>query len=78
LARDGDIDLAVLGQDRLRACAVAAVAGATAGRVAPLVTQVPGQLRTERPLDQCLLELLEKSIVPRQVLGLLIVGKQLI
>ena len=35
------------------------------------VAQMLGQLRAKRPLDQCLLELLEQPIVPGQVLGLL-------
>jgi len=37
-----------------------------------------GQLGPECALNQRLLELLEKSVFPRQVFGLLIVSKQLI
>ena len=73
-----NVDLAILGQDRLCARSVAAVAAAAARRIAFLVAQVLGQLGPERPLDQRLLELLEKPIVARQVFGLLIVSKQLI
>ncbi len=78
VARHRNLDLAVLGEDRLRARAVAAVAAAAAGRITLLVTQVFGQLHSERALDQRPLELLKKPIFPRQVLGLLIVSKQLI
>src|SRR6266516_149415 len=78
VARHRKLDLAVLGEDRLRARAVAAVAAAAAGRITLLVTQVFGQLHSERALDQRPLELLKKPIFPRQVLGLLIVSKQLI
>ena len=73
-----NVDLAILGQDRLCARSVAAVAAAAARRIAFLVAQVLGQLGPERPLDQRLLELLEKPIVARQVFGLLVVSKQLI
>ena len=78
VARDRDLDLAVLGQDRLRARPVAAVAAAAAGRVALLVAKMLGQLRTKRALDQRLLQLLEKPVLAGQVFGLLIVSKQLI
>ena len=78
VARDRDLDLAVIGQDRLAARAVAAVAAAAAGRIALLVAQVLGQLRPKRPLDQRLLQLFEKPVFASQVLWLLIVGKQLI
>jgi len=37
-----------------------------------------GQLRPKYALDQCLLELLEKPVLARQVRGLRIVRKQLI
>ena len=78
VARDLDVDLAVLGQDRLRARAVAAVAAAAARRVALLVAQMRRQLRPERTLDQRLLQPFEQPVVAGQVLRLLIVGKQLI
>src|SRR6516162_4343410 len=78
VARDRNRDLAILRQDRLRARPVAAVAAAAARGIALLVTQMVGQLSAKRPLDQGLLELLEKPIVPRQILGLFIVSQQLI
>lgn len=74
IARHCNIDLAILGEDRLRAGAVAAVAAAAAGGIALLITQMFGQLRSERPFDQRLLELIEKSIFPRQILRLLILS----
>jgi hypothetical protein len=70
-----NLDLTVVGQDRLWACAIAAVAATAAGRVALFVAQMVGQLGAERTLDQGLLELFEKSILSRQVFGLLIVSK---
>jgi hypothetical protein len=75
VARHGDLDLAVLGQDRLRARPVAAVAAAAAGRIALLVAQVLGQLGSESPFDQGFLELLEQPIIPGQVFRLRIVSK---
>src|SRR5262249_1989754 len=73
-----DLDFAIVGQNRLRAGAVSAVAAAAAGRVAFLVAQVIGQLGPERALDQRLLQLLEKTVVTSQVFRLLIVSQQLI
>src|SRR6202007_2318593 len=61
-----------------RARPVPAVALAASGGIASLVAEMLGQLGAKRTLDQCLFELLEKNIVPRQILGLLIVSKQLI
>jgi hypothetical protein len=43
VARDRYLDLAILGQDRLRARAVAVIAAAAAGRVALLVAEVLGE-----------------------------------
>src|SRR5262249_27471949 len=71
-------DLAILRQDRFRARPVAAVSATAARGIALLVTQGGRQLSAERALDQGLLELFEKPIVPRQVLGLFIVSQQLI
>jgi hypothetical protein len=67
VARDRDVDLAIIGQDRLRAGAVAAVAAATAGWIALLVAEMLAQLRSQRPLDQRLLQPLEKPVRTRQV-----------
>jgi len=78
VARDGNVDLAIIGQNRLRARAVAAVAAAAAGRIALLVAKMLAQFRPKRALDQRLLKLLEKPVRPRQVFRLLIVSKQLI
>src|SRR3954469_9219090 len=78
VARNRNLDLAVLGQDGLRAGAVTAVAASAAGRIALLIAEMFGQFRPERPLDQRLLELLEQPIVAGQVFRLLIVSKQLI
>ena len=78
IARNRDIDLAILGQDRLRAGAVAAVAAAAAGRIALLVAEMLGQLGPKRTLDQRLLQLLEQPVLSGQIFGLLIVSKQLI
>jgi len=78
IAGDGNLDLAIVGQDGLRAGAVAAVATAAAGRIALLVAEMFAQLRTQRALDQRFLQLLEKPVRSRQVLGLLIVSKKLI
>ena len=78
VARDGDLDLAILGQNRLRTGPVTAVTAAATGRVALLVAQVPSQLGAQRALDQGLLQPLEKAIVASQVFRLLIVSKQLI
>jgi hypothetical protein len=61
IARDRDVDLAIIGQDSLRAGAVAAVAAATAGRVPLLVAKVLAQLRPKRSLDERLLQLLESK-----------------
>src|SRR5215212_7832046 len=73
-----NVDLAILGQDRLRAGPVAAIAAAAAGRIALLVAKMLAQFRTKRPLNQRLLQLLEKTVRACEVLGLLIVSKQLI
>jgi NAD(P)-dependent dehydrogenase (short-subunit alcohol dehydrogenase family) len=66
------------GQDRLRAGPVAAIAAAAAGRVPLLVAKMIAQLRTKRPLNQRLLQLLEKPVRTCEVVRLLIVSKQLI
>jgi len=71
-------DLALIGEDRLRTRPVAAVAAAAAYRIALLVAQLVSHFPPKRPLDQGILQLLEKPVFPRQVLGLRIVGKQLI
>src|SRR5947209_1406419 len=78
VAWHSDVDLAVVGQDRLRAGAVAAVAATAAGRIALLVAKMLAQLRTKRPLNQRLLQLLEKPVRTSEVFRLLIVSKQLI
>jgi hypothetical protein len=55
VAGNGNLHLAVLGQDRLGACPVAAIAAAAASRITLLVAQVLAQFRPERTLDQRLL-----------------------
>ena len=70
--------LPVLGQDRLRAGPVTAIAAAAASRVPLLVAKMIAQLRTKRPLNQRLLQLLEKPVRTCEVFRLLIVSKQLI
>jgi hypothetical protein len=62
VARDRNLDLAVFGQGRPRTRPVAAVAAAPTGGIPLLVAQVLSQLRTECPLNQRFLELLEKPI----------------
>ncbi|MGY3695838.1 hypothetical protein ACVIGA_005918 [Bradyrhizobium sp. USDA 3240] len=78
VARYGNLDLAVLGQDRLAAGAIAAVARPSTARIALLIAEMFAQLGGERALDQRLLQLLEQPVVSGQALGLLIVSKQLI
>jgi hypothetical protein len=78
VARGRDVDLAIIGQDRLRAGAVAAVAAATTDWIALLVAKMLAQLRPQRALNQRLLQLLEKPVRTRQVFRLLIVSKKLI
>jgi hypothetical protein len=69
VARNGNLDLAIVGQDGLGAGAVAAVATATAGRVALLVAEMFAQLGSQRAFDQRLLQLFEKPIRASQVPG---------
>jgi len=78
VARNRNLDFAILGQKRLRTRPVAAVAAPPPGGIALLVTQMFAQLGAKRPLDQSLLKLLEKSVFARQILGLRIVRKELI
>src|SRR5579864_7910897 len=78
IARHRNLDLAILGQERLRARPVAAVAFAASCKIALLIAEMLGQLRSQRSLDQRLLQLLEEPVLPGQVLRLLIVSKQLI
>src|SRR3974390_1760218 len=77
IAGDRNLDLAVIGQQRLRTTAVAAVAASPAGWVALLVAQMLRQLGAERPLDQRLLKLLEKPVFAGQILGLAVVRQEL-
>jgi hypothetical protein len=70
ITRDFDRNLAVLGQDRLGAGAVAAVAAAPTRRVALLIAKVIAQLRAKRPFDQRFLEPSEYPVVRSQVFGL--------
>jgi hypothetical protein len=76
--RHGELDLAVLTLQRLRAEPVPRVAATPAGRVALLVTQVLRQLGVQRTFDQRSLQLLEKPFFPQQILRLLISGQQLV
>ena len=75
VARDSNLDRAIVSQKRFRAGAVAAVTAAAAGRIALLVAQMLGQLGSQRTLDQGLLQLLEKTVVASQVFRLLIVSE---
>ena len=52
IPRPGDLDRAVIGQERLCRGAVARVAGAARRGVAVLVAQMPAQLALQRPLHQ--------------------------
>src|SRR5215218_9312514 len=58
------VDLALLGQDRLRAGAVTAIAAAAAGRVPLLVAKMLAQLRTKRPLNQAFFSCLKSPSAP--------------
>jgi hypothetical protein len=75
VARDGNLDLAIVGQDRLRTRPIAAVATASTVGIALFISQVLSEFCAERPLDQRLLELLEEPILACEILGLGIVGK---
>jgi hypothetical protein len=55
IARHRNLDLAILGQNRLRAGPVAAVTGPAPGRIAFLITEVLAQFGPERALNQGLL-----------------------
>src|SRR3974377_1448922 len=66
IAGDRNLDLAVIGQQRLRTRAVAAVAASPAGWVALLVAQMLRQLGAERPPAQPPLYFLENPLFPRQ------------
>src|SRR4051794_16241055 len=68
VARHGNVDFAIVGQDGLGAAPVAAVAAATAGRIALLIAKMLAQLGSQSALDQRLLQLFEKTIRARQVL----------
>jgi hypothetical protein len=74
----GDLDLAVFGQNRLRADAIAVVAAAAAGGIAFFVAEMLGQLYPESLLDQGLLQFFEKPLFAKQIFWLRIIGKQLI
>ena len=78
VARDRNLNFSILGQKRLRARPVAAVAASPPGGIALLVAQMLAQLGAKRPLDQSLLQLFEKPIFARQILGLPVVRKELI
>jgi hypothetical protein len=62
--RDRNVDLAIIGQDGLRARAVTAVAASPPGWIALLVAQMIGQLGPERTFDQGTLQLFEKPSSP--------------
>jgi len=64
IARDRDLDLAVIRQNCLRTRPLAAVALATALRIVLLVAKVLSQFRIKRPLNQGLVELFEKPNFP--------------
>src|SRR4029077_11631872 len=65
-----DLHLAVLGQKRFAAHPIAAVAGPAACRISLLITDMMGQLRPERALQQSLLQPPEKSVLGCQVFRL--------
>jgi hypothetical protein len=70
IARHRDLDLAVFGQDGLRADPIAAVAPATSCGIALLIAEMLGQLRSQRTLDQRLLQPPKQPIIAGQVLRL--------
>ena len=76
VARNRQLDRAVLGQHRLARMAVAAVARAAACRIALLVAQAIGQLGAQRPLQKRLLQLLEKPLIAQKVFRRLVIGQQ--
>src|SRR5262249_9812780 len=61
VARNRNLDRTVVANQRLVRIAVAAVATATTGRIAPLISQMLSQLGAERPFQKPLLEFLEQS-----------------
>jgi hypothetical protein len=70
VARYRDPHLPVIGQERLRTRAVAAVARAAAGRITLLITKMTRQLGSKRPLNQRFLQPLEKTVLGRKVFRL--------
>ena len=78
VAGDRDLHFPVLSQKRFRTRTIAAIAAASAGRIALLIAQMLRELRAKRPLDQCLLELLEEPIFARQILGPGIIRQKLV
>src|SRR5947209_9030674 len=68
VARNRDLDHPVLAHHRLARIAVAAVAAAAPVRGAFLVSQVLAQLGAECAFQKALLQLLEQSFLPEQVL----------
>ena len=75
IARHGNINLAVAGQNGLRADAIAVIATAAPSWIAFFVAEMFGQFRPESPLDQGLLQLFEKPFLAKQVFRLLIINK---
>ncbi len=51
---------------------------AAPGRIAFFIAEMLGQLRPESPLDQGLLQLLEKPFLAKQILRLRIIGQKLV
>ena len=78
IPRRRDRHLALVRQHRLVRVPVAAVAAAAARRVSLLVTQMVGQRRRQRPLQQRLLQLAEQPVITQQILRPLVVGQKLI
>src|SRR5208283_2278509 len=75
IARHGNINLAVAGQNGLRADAIAVIATAAPSWIAFFVAEMFGQFRPESPLDQGLLQLFEKPFLAKQIFRLLIINK---
>src|SRR5690606_3185914 len=78
ITRNRQVNLAVFGQNRLRGMPVAAVAAAAAGRIPLLVSQVVRQLRSQRPLHQRLLQLLEQPLIAQKIVRVLNPRQQLV
>src|SRR5271168_2144298 len=78
VAPNGNLDRTLVTNHRLGRIAVGAVAIATTGRIALLISKMLGQLGAERPFQQPLLEFLEQSFLAQQILRRAIALQQLL